>query len=856
MPDAFAYHQIIINNDGTPVDYIFREVNAAFEEMTGLTRAEVIGKRVTQVHSAIKESALDWIGVYGKVAQGGDAIRFEHYFEPAGRWYEISAYSDEPGSFVTIFCDISMHKNMETDFSSMSGRLKAIIDNSPLLISEFKPGGQYLMENKAVADLLNMEPSEIAGCSFEDFLPPETVNLFNKRINTVVSKKEPIRVDDKVTVEEKSYYYMTTLFPLCDASGRVSSIGSIAHDITDRIETENALRDSEEKHRRLFETMAQGVVYQAADGTIISANPAAEKILGLSLEQMQGKTSLDPGWKSIREDGSAFPGEEHAAMVALRTGNKVGPIIMGVYNPQKNEHVWLSVNATPLFIPGETKPYQVYATFDDITESKQAEEELIKFKTAVEQSADGVAISDLSGNILFINDAWFEMHGYSFDEVKGSHLSIFHNKEQIDNYVTPFNERLMANGSNRGALEHTRKDKTTFPTYMTTTILKGDNGKPFGMLAIARDITEQIRVKKDLTDQKERLANIVEGANVGTWEWKVQTGETIFNNKWAEIIGYTLEELELVSIETWINFTHPDDLEASNRMLEKHLRGDLENYDIECRMLHKEDHWVWINDRGKVRSWADDGKPLWVFGTHIDIAERKQAEEALKLQASERAAFDAFTNSVSHDLQAPLRRVEGFSEALLEECPDELSDLARDYLQRITQQISAMKERTDALLKLSRVVNHVITCEEVNLSAFARAYLEKLRYTEPYRLVETVIEPDMQARGDANLLNIVLENLLHNTWKYSAENKKGRIECGSIIKDGYTVYFVKDNGVGFDQQRADEIFDPFRKLHSETEYQGIGIGLNLVYRIITRHGGKIWAEGEAGKGASFYFTLP
>jgi signal transduction histidine kinase len=239
-----------------------------------------------------------------------------------------------------------------------------------------------------------------------------------------------------------------------------------------------------------------------------------------------------------------------------------------------------------------------------------------------------------------------------------------------------------------------------------------------------------------------------------------------------------------------------------------------------------------------------------------NITERKQTEEALKRQARERAAVDAFTNSVSHDLQTPLRRIEGFSEALLEECPNDLSELARDYLLRITQQIGSMKERTDALLKLSTVVNHSITCEEVDLSALARAYLKRRCNVEPENQIETVIAPDLVARGDAHLLSIVLENLLDNAWKYTAETEKAHIECGSILKDGLTVFFVKDNGAGFDQQRADQLFDPFKKLHSETDYPGIGIGLNLVYRIITRHGGKIWAEGEPGKGASFFFTLP
>jgi len=370
------------------------------------------------------------------------------------------------------------------------------------------------------------------------------------------------------------------------------------------------------------------------------------------------------------------------------------------------------------------------------------------------------------------------------------------------------------------------------------------------------DISDRKKAQDQINNQKERLANIVEGANVGTWEWNAQTGETVFNEKWAEIIGYSLEELTPISIKTWVDHTHPDDLEASNRMLEKHFRGELDAYDIECRMRHKDGHWVWINDRGKVISWTEDGKPLWVFGTHIDITERKRAEEALRRQASERAAVDAFTNSVSHDLQAPLRRIKGFSEALMAECAGQLSDQASDYLRRINRQIDAMKDLTDGLLQLSLVVSQDLEIEEVNLSALALSHLEKLRRAEPARRVETVVTPGMKVMGDSDLVSVALEKLLENAWKFTAGAERAHIQCGAIEEIGRTVYFVRDNGVGFDQQHSAELFMPFQKLHDEEDYPGIGIGLNMAYRIINRHGGEFWAKSEPGKGACFYFTLP
>lgn len=173
-----------------------------------------------------------------------------------------------------------------------------------------------------------------------------------------------------------------------------------------------------------------------------------------------------------------------------------------------------------------------------------------------------------------------------------------------------------------------RRDGIEIPILKTVNWVNLESEKV--LLETFLDISDLKIAQNEIIEQKERLANIVEGANVGTWQWNVQTGEAIFNERWANIIGYTLEELSPVSIETWVNHTHPEDLEASKGVLEQHFNGERDYYASECRMKHKEGHWVWINDRGKVISWTEDGRPLWVYGTHLDISERKQAEEALK----------------------------------------------------------------------------------------------------------------------------------------------------------------------------------------------------------------------------------
>ncbi len=271
----------------------------------------------------------------------------------------------------------------------------------------------------------------------------------------------------------------------------------------------------------------------------------------------------------------------------------------------------------------------------DITERRQIEEALRQseeqFRSLNENISIGIYRSTPGpeGRFLVANPAFMQIFGIKSKEeltqVKVSELY----QEPADRYE--FSERLIANGQLKGVeLPLKRIDGTPIWGSITAQVIHTEQGEVAWFDCTIEDITERKEAEEELILQRERLANIVEGADVGTWEWNVQTGETIFNEKWAEIIGYTLEELSPVSIETWIKHTHPDDLEASDRMLEQHFRGELDSYNIECRMRHRNGHWVWINDRGKVVSWTEDGKPLWVFGTHIDITERKQAEKELE----------------------------------------------------------------------------------------------------------------------------------------------------------------------------------------------------------------------------------
>ena len=217
--------------------------------------------------------------------------------------------------------------------------------------------------------------------------------------------------------------------------------------------------------------------------------------------------------------------------------------------------------------------------------------------------------------------------------------------------------------------------------------------------------------------------------------------------------------------------------------------------------------------------------------------------------------LDAFAYSASHDLRAPLRSIDGFSQVLLEDYGTTLDDTGRDYLGRVRAASQRMGALIDDLLRLARISRVEMHAEAVDLSAMAQQIGSELGSTARDRSVEFKVAPGLEAWGDRRLLQVALDNLIRNSWKYTGKQPRARIEFELVRVNGTNAFVVRDNGAGFDMQYADKLFGEFKRLHSPSEFEGTGVGLATVRRIITRHGGKIWAEGAVGVGASFYFTL-
>ncbi len=234
---------------------------------------------------------------------------------------------------------------------------------------------------------------------------------------------------------------------------------------------------------------------------------------------------------------------------------------------------------------------------------------------------------------------------------------------------------------------------------------------------------------------------------------------------------------------------------------------------------------------------------------NVDLLQRTTQLESFNKE------LEAFSYSVSHDLRAPLRGIDGFSQAVLDDYGDKLDDTGKQYLQRVREASQRMAKLIDAMLNLARLIRAELTFESVDLSAIGQSVVSDLSKADPERQVEIVVADNLRTNADPDLTRVVLENLLGNAWKFASHEEFARIELGLTYHYSQPVFFVRDNGVGFDMTYADKLFGAFQRLHAMSEFQGIGIGLATVHRIILRHGGRIWADASVGKGATFFFTL-
>jgi signal transduction histidine kinase len=387
-------------------------------------------------------------------------------------------------------------------------------------------------------------------------------------------------------------------------------------------------------------------------------------------------------------------------------------------------------------------------------------------------------------------------------------------------------------------------------------------------LVLAIDETERKRAELALRESRARLAEAQRIGHVGSWVLELASGTMA----WSEEL-YRIYERDprtcAGTLEEMLDRAHPDDAEPLATVLLNQAGGPVGAYEHQHRIVLAGGRIKTLHSRWEISRDAS-GKLLRVLGTSQDISPQEQAREEIKrfnaelekrvqartaeLTAANRE-LESFAYSISHDLRSPLRGIDGFSHLLLERYRDQLDAQGRDYLARVRGAAQRMGALIDDILELSRVTRQEMRRERVDLSALAAELVEEMGQANSGPRPLTEIAPGCVVDGDPQLLKLLLQNLLENSWKYSARCAAPTIAFGCAAVDGKTVFHVRDNGVGFDEQFVGRLFAPFQRLHKPDDFEGNGIGLATVARIVRRHGGQVWAESKPGVATTFHFTL-
>jgi PAS domain S-box-containing protein len=386
-------------------------------------------------------------------------------------------------------------------------------------------------------------------------------------------------------------------------------------------------------------------------------------------------------------------------------------------------------------------------------------------------------------------------------------------------------------------------------------------------VALVRDITNRKRTEEALRRSEERFNLAMEATQDGLWDWNVQTGEVYYSPGYSLMLGYEPGELE-GSVDAWIDLLDQNDRERVLRAKFDCIDNRASGFEVEFRMRAKDGSTKWILGRGKSVARDESNRATRMLGTHVDITERKRAEaevtrlndeleRRVEARTAELAAtlheLESYSYSVSHDLRAPLRAINGYAHLLLEAEQARMGEDGKALLGRVIANTNTMATLIDGILLYARVGRQPFAPAEVELDPLVRSVAGEL--AEAYPRAKILVGALPKVRGDLTMLRQIFSNLVGNALKFSSARQQPVVEVGTSADNGETIAYVRDNGVGFDMIYAGKLFGMFQRLHTDPAYPGTGIGLALVKRMVERQGGRIWAQSELDRGATFYFTI-
>ncbi|HSV34609.1 MAG TPA: PAS domain S-box protein [Ramlibacter sp.] len=615
---------------------------------------------------------------------------------------------------------------------------------------------------------------------------------------------------------------------------------------------------SEQQFAAAFEFAPIGMALLAMDSSSLRVNHAMCQMLGYRQSELLG----------IGSRGVSHP-EDLAEDLLLRREMLAGAFPSYQRDKRylhKDGHVvWTHISCSMVHDPAG-QPAHFLLQVQDITQRKAAEAALKdseeRYRATFEQAALGIAHLSPSGRFLRVNGSLCRMHGYARDELLHmKYADLLASGGDRDGVVRD-QQRLLDGKARSYTAERRfiRKSGEVYTARVSVTLVRSEESEPY-LISIVEDLTEHVRDQQRIREQAQMLdqasdAILVQGPDHRVRYW----------NEGAErLFGWTAAQAQA---RTLADLLGPDAVLSESAVQEMTAQGawvgELRCVSADGRVLDIERRLTVIR--------SENGALAAVMSVNTDVTQRRRAEreirelnEALESRIRQRTAqleerneeLRTFAYSVAHDLRGPLSTTDGFSRQLELLLGDSLDAKGRHYLQRVRHGVQLMSDLTDALLSLANLSQEPLQSARVDLSALARAWLRRMRETQPHREVQVGIADTPAVQGDGRLLKVMLENLLDNAWKFTSRQPQACIEFGAAAfgSAGPVVFFVRDNGAGFDSAYAGKLFTPFQRLHPAHEFQGTGMGLAMVRKIALRHGGRVWADSRTGEGAVFHFTL-
>jgi PAS domain S-box-containing protein len=625
---------------------------------------------------------------------------------------------------------------------------------------------------------------------------------------------------------------------------------------------EEALRDSQARLAGIVDSAMDAIITVDDEQRIVLFNRAAEKMFRCSAEEAIGELLN----RFIPERFRAIHPSHIQSFGQTGTTTRTMAGTRTVYGLRADgEEFPLEASISQLEAEGR-KFYTVILR--DITERKRAEE---RFQQFIESAPNGMIMVDQEGRMVLVNAQIEKSFGYTRHELLEQPIEMLvperfhaHHSTYRNAFLADPSTRPMGSGRD---LFGRRKDGSEFPVEIGLNPLQTEQG--IMVLGTIVDITERKRAEEMLRRSQEQLAGVIGSAMDAIISVDEKQRIVLFNGAAERMFHYPSEEAIGQPLNRFIperfrsaHHRHIQDF-GSTHVTKRSmgalgaifgLRADGEEFPIEASISQLEAegrkfYTVILRDITERKRAEEQNRRLH------ETLEQRVADRTAQLQAANKE-LEAFSYSVSHDLRAPLRHINGFSQALLEDYADKLDDIGKGYLQEVRGASQEMAQLIDDMLQLARVTRSEMRRERVNLSEIAHTVIARLWEQDPERAAVIHIEEGVWGQGDKRLLRIVLDNLLSNAWKFTANKEQAEIAFGQEYKNSETVYWVRDNGAGFDMAFVDKLFGAFQRLHSSNEFEGTGIGLATVQRIVHRHGGKVTAEAVIDEGATFYFSLP